>query len=97
MNGQSVRLRPLSLVDEGDTVVVGDPGAGSFISIPAVGGVVIAALQGGASIEEAAERAEEFAGEPVDVVEFVETLRELGFVDDGERSPVQTAPIQGRR
>lgn len=58
---------------------------------------MIAALQGGASIEEAADRAEEFAGEPVDVVEFVETLRELGFVDDGERAPIQTAPVQGRR
>lgn len=97
MSAPSVRLRPLSLVDEGDVVVVGDPGAGTFISIPAVGGVVIAALQGGASVEEAAARAEEFAGEPVDVVEFVETLRELGFVDDGERAPVPNAPIQGTR
>ncbi|MEU7853510.1 hypothetical protein [Nonomuraea sp. NPDC049141] len=105
MTTQTVRLRRLSLVDEGEEVLVGDPEAGTFISIPAVGGVVIAALMNGATVEETARRAEEYAGEPVDVPAFVETLRELGFLDEdddengsgGERTPVATAPIQGRR
>lgn len=93
----TVRLRPLSLVDEGDDVLLGDPATGTFIAIPPVGGVVITALQAGTSVEEAARQAEEYAGEPVDVPAFVEALRELGFVDDGERAPAPTAPIQGRR
>ncbi|MEU8103975.1 hypothetical protein AB0C18_09635 [Nonomuraea muscovyensis] len=93
----TVRLRPLSLVDEGDEVLLGDPATGTFIAIPPVGGVVIAALRDGADMEETARRAEEYAGEPVDVPAFVEALRELGFVDDGERAPVPTAPVQGRR
>ncbi|MFB4294260.1 hypothetical protein ACBI99_41940 [Nonomuraea sp. ATR24] len=97
MSGGTVALRPLSLVEEGDEVLVGDPETGTFVAIPAVGGVVIAALRDGASVEEAARRAEEFAGEPVDVPSFVETLRELGFLDEGERVPVATAPVQGRR
>ncbi|MEO3891915.1 hypothetical protein [Nonomuraea sp. B5E05] len=98
MTAQTVRLRPLSLLEEGEEVLVGDPETGTFVSIPAVGGVVIAALRDGASFDEAAARAEAFAGEPVDVPAFVETLRELGFVaGQGESVPVATAPVQGRR
>ncbi|MFI6476997.1 hypothetical protein ACIBH1_03620 [Nonomuraea sp. NPDC050663] len=98
MNTETVRLRALSLVPEGDEVLVGDPESGTFVAIPAVGGVVIAALQEGASLTEAGRRAEEFVGEPVDVVAFVEVLRELGFLDEGEAraTPVPTGPVQTR-
>ncbi|GGQ19639.1 hypothetical protein [Streptosporangium pseudovulgare] len=96
----TVRLRPLSVVEEGDEVLVGDPATGTFVSMPAVGGVVISALLRGATEEEAAGEAEAFAGEPVDMPSFVATLAELGFVDDrpdAERRVVRTAPIQMRR
>ncbi len=95
-----VRLRPLSVVTEGDEVVVGDPESGTFVTVPPVGGVVVRALQRGAGQREVAEEAEAFAGEPVDVAAFVEVLRELGFVDDGsgeEREAVRTAAIQNKR
>ncbi|MEW9556201.1 hypothetical protein [Nonomuraea sp. NPDC050783] len=95
-----VRLRPLTLVEEGEEVLVGDPGTGTFVTMPAVGGVVIAALQRGATAEEAGAEAEAFAGEPVDMPAFMATLAELGFVDDRpgeEREAVRTAPIQSRR
>jgi hypothetical protein len=99
--GELVRLRPLSVVDEGDEVLIGDPEAGSFVAVPAVGGVVVRALLAGEGVEEAARRAAEFAGQPVDVPAFVATLRELGFVEDGPpgsgRLPGRSAPIQGRR
>ncbi|WP_433436970.1 hypothetical protein [Nonomuraea sp. CA-141351] len=104
----TVRLRPLSVVPEGeDEVLVGDPATGTFVTIPAVGGVVIAALQRGASLDEAAAEAEEFAGQPVNVPSFVATLGELGFLaedagdenpgDGAAAEPVRTAPIQARR
>jgi hypothetical protein len=97
---RTVRLRPLSMVAEGDDVLVGDPETGTFVTIPAIGGVVITALQRGASIEEVAAEAEAAMGQPVDVPAFVATLTELGFVEDGSDEPlaaVRTAPIQGRR
>ena len=97
---QTVRLRPLSVVPEGNEILVGDPETGTFVTIPAIGGVVITALQRGATIEEVAAEAEAAAGQPVDVPAFVATLTELGFVDDGSgehRDAVRTAPIQGRR
>ncbi|MFF4764258.1 hypothetical protein [Streptomyces sp. NPDC001292] len=93
-----VRLRQLSVVAEGDEVLVGDPVAGTFVSMPAVGGVVIAALQRGATLEQTAAEAEAFAGQPVNIPSFVETLRDLGFVDDGsEVKSTRTAPIQNKR
>src|SRR5215470_2734637 len=107
---RTVRLRPLSMVAEGDEVLVGDPESGTFVTIPAIGGVVITALRRGATIEDAAAEAEAAAGQPVDVPAFVTTLTELGFVDSGpgdsgpghngpggHREAVRTAPIQGRR
>jgi hypothetical protein len=97
---RAVRLRPLSVVAEGDGLLVGDPETGVFVTIPAIGGVVITALQRGATIQEVAAEAEAAAGQPVDVPAFVAMLTELGFVDDGAAEPrevVRTAPIQGRR
>ncbi|MEU9831835.1 hypothetical protein AB0D67_09870 [Streptosporangium sp. NPDC048047] len=94
-----VPLRPLSVVEEGEEVLVGDPATGTFVTMPAVGGVVISALLRGATEEEAAAEAEAFAGEPVDMPSFVATLAELGFLDDRpdeERRAVRTAPIQMR-
>ncbi|GAB2934840.1 hypothetical protein [Streptomyces mayteni] len=101
----TVRLRPLSVVPEGDDeVLVGDPATGTFVTIPAVGGVVIEALRRGATVDEAAAEAEAFAGQPVNVPSFVETLGELGFLaEEGEGAdealpePAKNAPIQARR
>jgi hypothetical protein len=93
----TLRLRPLSVVDEGDDVLVGDPERGTFVALPAVGGVVIRALLDGATVAEAGARAAAFAGEPVDLADFVTALHDLGFVDDEEpAAPVATAPVQGR-
>ncbi|EID53062.1 hypothetical protein [Saccharomonospora xinjiangensis] len=95
-----VRLRPLSVVEDGDEVVIGDPESGTFVTIPPVGGVVVRALQRGAGLRDAAEEAEAFAGEPVDVAAFVEVLTDLGFVDDGagkQQEVERTAAIQNKR
>lgn len=90
-----VRLRPLSVVDDGDDVVIGDPERGTFIAVPAVGGVVVRALLDGATVAEAGARASEFAGEPVDMADFIAVLTQLGFVDeDRPVTPAATAPIQ---
>ncbi|MBB4907398.1 hypothetical protein [Actinophytocola algeriensis] len=94
----TVRLRPLSIVPEGEEVLVGDPETGTFVTIPAIGGLVIEALTRGATIDEVAAEAEAAAGQPVDIPAFVATLTELGFVDDGSRpEAAATAPIQGKR
>ncbi|MET8278855.1 hypothetical protein [Micromonospora sp. NPDC005174] len=93
----TVRLRPLTVVEEGTDVLVGDPERGTYVAMPAVGGVVIRALLDGAPLAEAAERGEAFAGEPVDLEDFVAVLTELGFVESDQASaPVRTAAVQQR-
>jgi hypothetical protein len=90
-------LRPLSIVDDGADVLVGDPETGTFVALPAIGGTVLRALQRGADLTEVAAEAEREAGEPVDIDAFIEALRELGFVAGGEDRPAtRTAPVQQR-
>jgi putative peptide zinc metalloprotease protein len=60
--------------------MVGDLARGEFIAVPAIAIVVIDALRDGTTLAEAAERARESAGADVDVVDFVETLCDVGFV-----------------
>ncbi|MFG2059143.1 hypothetical protein ACGFI9_34515 [Micromonospora sp. NPDC048930] len=92
-----VRLRPLSVIEEGDDVLIGDPERGSYIAVPAVGGVVVRALLDGATVEEAGARAATLAGEPVDMADFIAVLTELGFVDtDDPAVPAPTAAMQQR-
>lgn len=96
----AVRSADLSIVDEGDNVVIGNPLSGVFVAVPPVGGVVVRALQEGASVAEAAAAAEQFAGEPVNVAGFVDRLRELGLIAGPARPAIQlprTAAIQQRR
>jgi hypothetical protein len=96
--GTTIRLRPLSVVAEGADVLVGDPERGTFVAVPAVGGVAVRALLEGATVEEAGARASAFAGEPVDMADFIAALNDLGFVDNDDEAaaPVATAPVQQR-
>lgn len=91
----TVLLKELSLTNDGDKVVVGDPQTGRFIAVPAVGALVVRALARGATVAEAQAKAEDFAGEPVDVAGFVTALRRVGFVADvvPEASEHRTAPV----
>jgi hypothetical protein len=94
-----VRLRPLSVVEDGDDVLIGDLERGTFVAVPPVGGVVITALLEGASPAEAAARGEAIAGEPIDMDDFIATLGQLGFLADdaeGVNAPGPTAPVQQR-
>jgi putative peptide zinc metalloprotease protein len=96
----TVALRDLSVTDDGEECIIGDPSAGTFINVPAVGGVVVRSLLAGRTVAEATAEAEAFAGETVNVASFVETLDELGFVAHdsaaGDAGPTPTAPVQQR-
>lgn len=77
----------LSLVPEGDDVTVGNPATGTFVAVPAVGGIVLTALANGASLDEAAEAARIHAGVEVDVPDFLTVLEAAGILvydTDGE-------------
>jgi len=96
-----LRLRELSVVDDGDRVIIGNLQSGRFVAVPLVGGVVVRELQRHGSLAEAEAAAERFAGQPVNVAAFVDRLGQLGFVEHthpGEEppQPARTAAIQQR-
>lgn len=77
----------LSVVPEGDQVIVGDPARAVFVALPPIGAQVLELLRAGATVGEARVQASALAGEDVDVADFVTSLVELGFlrVADDER------------
>ena len=87
----ALRFHALTFLDDGEDVVVGRRDVDSYAVLPRDGAALLRRLQSGADPRDAAEwYAREF-GEPVDIGDFVDALRELGLLrDDGP--PAGTAP-----
>ncbi|WBP87936.1 hypothetical protein [Kitasatospora cathayae] len=84
--------------DSDDEVLVGRLDTGSYAVFPADGAQLLRRLTEGMPLDEAAAWYEETFEEPVDVEDFVATIRELGFVREGgagEAAPV--APVRFQR
>ncbi|SCL68169.1 hypothetical protein GA0070606_4727 [Micromonospora citrea] len=77
------RFAALTVVPDGDVHIVGSLHSAEYLAVPEIGATVIRWLQAGESIERCAARAEELAGEPVDVADFVDTLVEHGLLPAG--------------
>ncbi|HET9648807.1 MAG TPA: hypothetical protein VFP34_11305, partial [Microlunatus sp.] len=82
----------LTLVADGDAYVIGNPRTRCYVAVPAIGAEVIRWLQAGDSIAVAAARAEELAGEPVDVTDFLHVLTAEGVLDT-EPDPTDEPPV----
>ncbi|MEV4489911.1 hypothetical protein AB0K04_07340 [Micromonospora coxensis] len=89
------RFAALTVVPDGDVYIVGSLHSAEYLAVPEIGATVIGWLQEGESIERCAARAEELAGEPVDVADFVDTLVEHGLLaqtsDDATDGPGDAA------
>lgn len=78
--GLQAAAASLSLVTDGDDVTVGNPVTGTFVAVPAVGGLVLAALARGANVDQAADAARTHAGVDVDVTGFLAALQDAGVL-----------------
>jgi hypothetical protein len=98
--GPPLRFPPLTFLDDGEDVVVGRRDVDSYAVLPRDGAALLRRLQDGAAPGEAADwYAREF-GEDVDIADFVDSLRELGLLqDDGPPGdhPQPTAPVRFQR
>lgn len=109
-----LELVDLSIVEQGSGFIVGDAAQGAFIQLPQLGVNAIERLRGGASIAEVTAMLGSTAGSAapgkssstmgdnvtgdVDVLDFANTLVELGFVKAIDGIPVSTAvSASGRR
>ncbi len=80
-----VAFHDLSIVGERDEVVVGRLDTGKYVVLPLDGAALLTQMMEGAAPDVAAAWYESTYGEPVDVDDFLDSLRELGFVRaDGE-------------
>ncbi|MET9121176.1 hypothetical protein [Streptomyces sp. NPDC004528] len=87
MAGDGLVFHELSFVPEGDDeVVVGRLDTGSYAVFPADGAQLLQRLMGGMPPAAAADWYEATFGEEADLQDFLDTLRELGFVSEGDRT-----------
>lgn len=88
----------LTFLEDGDEVTVGRPDTEQYAVIPADGAALLRRLIGGEPAGRAAAWYEESYGERVEVAEFVDSLRGLGFVrdDPGPAEDPASAPEPGR-
>jgi hypothetical protein len=86
-----LELHPLTYVEEPDGVTVGRADIDSYAVLPGEGAALLKRLGDGMSVQDAADWYAATFGEPVDMADFVTTLRELGFVKvNGEDQVVPT-------
>ena len=89
----SLVLYPLTLVDEGDQVVIGRPDIDSFAVFPPDAAAVVRRLRAGEDLDSVATWYQDTYGEPADIEDFVATLYDLGFVRaDGAETTELPAP-----
>ncbi|MFD0346062.1 hypothetical protein ACFQ0M_08145 [Kitasatospora aburaviensis] len=75
-------FHPLTFVTERDGTLVGRPDTGSFALLPEDGAALLRRLADGMPLAEAAAWYDAVYGEPVDLADFIETMRDLGFVQE---------------
>jgi hypothetical protein len=80
LNASRILFYQLTFVDEGDQVIVGRPDIDSFAVFPVDAAAVLRKLVDGADLTAAAAWYQATYGEPVDMEDFAETLRDLDFV-----------------
>ncbi len=73
-------LHLLTVAPDGEDYIVARPELGVYVAIPRPGVVLIQALQDGASLAVAADRAGDAAGEEVDATDFIAGLRAAGLL-----------------
>lgn len=92
-----IDFHPLTFVDDADGVVVGRSDATSYAVLPADGAALLRRLAEGTSPHEAAAWYEAQFGESVDMEDFIDTLRELGFVRAAGERPAEAARVRLQR
>ncbi|NUR05638.1 MAG: hypothetical protein HOQ45_01350, partial [Nocardioidaceae bacterium] len=96
---QAARFTGVSIVRDGDGYVLGSARTGEYVIVPEIGGDVMRWLQEGADVEECTARAEQYAGQPVDVAGFLDGLAAAGVLtsaDVSEPKPARWQVIAGR-
>lgn len=93
----SVRLHNLTMVDEDDAVMVGRPDIGSYALFPKEGAQALRMLDAGSPVSTVAEWYEQTSDDPLDVDDFLVTLKDLQFVRAEGEDKAGIAPLRWQR
>ncbi|AGL17012.1 hypothetical protein [Actinoplanes sp. N902-109] len=93
----TLEFHPLTYVTERDGITVGRIDAASFALLPEDGVALLRRLADGMPPEEAGRWYEQTYGDPVDLVDFIDTLRELGFIRAAGEPPAVAPQVRFRR
>ncbi|MFI0792096.1 hypothetical protein ACH4OY_05240 [Micromonospora rubida] len=97
MSTTRLEFHPLTYVPERDGVTVGRIDAASFAVLPEDGVALLRRLADGMPVGEAEQWYRRTFGEPVDMDDFVDTLRELGFIRADGEPPARPPEVRFRR
>ena len=92
-----VSLHVLAFLDEGEDVTVGRADTDSYCVLPADGAALLRELARGATPREAAQWYLDTYHEPVDVLEFLAAMAELGFVVGPDETEPASRPVPWQR
>lgn len=96
MTEVSIEFHPLTFVPEGADVVVGRAETGSYAVLPKDGADLLQCLISGMTAAESAEWYEQSFGEPVDIDDFLESMKDLGFIQPPGTAPATPAQAPPR-
>lgn len=97
MSTPTLEFHPLTYVTERDGVTVGRIDATSFALLPEDGVALLRQLAAGMPLDAAEQWYQRTYGEPVDMADFVDALRELGFVRAEGEPPAAAPTVRFRR
>jgi hypothetical protein len=97
VTASGLEFHRLTFVDEPDGVVVGRADTQSYAMLPGDGAALLRRLTAGMPSDTAAEWYRAEFGEPVDMADFIATLRELGFVRNDSDQPTEPARLRFQR
>lgn len=92
-----LRFPPLRFLEEDGEVVVGRADTDAYVILPADGAELLRRLAAGATEDEATAWYEARYGEPVDVADFVTTLRELDLLLADDEPVRRPEPVRWQR
>jgi hypothetical protein len=89
----SLAFHPLTILDDPPDIMVGRADIESYATFPEDGVALLKQLQAGMSPQAAEAWYQEQFGEPLDLADFIETLRDLQFLqEEGEEAGIVLAP-----
>ncbi len=94
ISDSSLKFYPLTFVPDEPDVVIGRMDIDSFATFPEDGAELLKKLQAGMAFQEAAEWYERQYGEPIDIADFLETLRDLQFLREGAEADAPLVPAK---